>query len=238
MNSFAKFKDSKFVKAVQKFLSSKYFPFITAAFTLMCYYLGWDVVVFYYIAIFGIAILLLLDDATPFIPLLLFMCVSISLKNTPSDTMGTSDYYHRSEIFIQIFTIIGLLVSAVIYRFIKNIVLKKFKITPIFFGMCGFAAILMLNGIFISDYNHKNLLFGFILASCILGIYSFMKDNFILDETGFERIAYSFLAFSILLLIELFVAYATTEGLFENGMIVRSRLIFGWGVYNTYGVML
>ena len=204
----------------------------------MCYYLGWDVVVFYYIAIVGIAILLLLDDATPFVSLLLFMSVSISLKNTPSDTMGNTDYYHRPEIYIQIFTIISLLVATTIYKLIKNIVLKKFKITPIFFGMCGFALILMLNGLFSNDYNPKNLLYGFILASCILGIYSFLKDNFRLDSEGFEKIAYSFLAFSVLLLIELVVAYATTEGIFENGTIVRSRLIFGWGVYNTYGVML
>ena len=233
-----KSKTQKIVDIFRAILSSKYFSFITAAVTLLCYYLGWDVVLFYYIAIVGIMILLLLEDATPFISLLLFMSISISLINTPSNTMGDSDYYHRPEIYIQIFTIIGLLVSVVIYRLIKNIVFKRFKITPIFFGMCGFAIILMLNGIFTSGYNPKNLLYGFILASCILGIYSSLKDNLKLDSEGFERIAYSFLAFSTVLLIELIVAYATTDNLFEDGTINRYNLIFGWGVYNTFGVML
>ena len=203
----------------------------------MCYYLGWDVVLFYYIAIAGIGILLILEDATPFISLLLFMGISISHKQAYANTEGLT-YYQRPEIYIQFGALIGLLITVAIYRLIKNIVYKRFKITPIFFGMCGFALILMTNGIFSKDYTPTNLFYGFILASCILGIYSFLKDNIKLDSEGFERIAFSFVAFSVVLLIELIVAYFTTEGLFENGTIVRSRLVFGWGVYTIYGVML
>ena len=92
--TFAKIKNSKTVGMIQKILSSKYFPFVTAAVTLLSYYLGWDVVLFYYIAIAGILMLLFLDDITPIISLFLFMSVSISLINTPSPTMGNSDYYH------------------------------------------------------------------------------------------------------------------------------------------------
>ncbi len=229
---------SKAAEIMRTVLSSKYFPFLTAAFTLASYYLGWDVALFYYIALTGISMLFLLDDITPVLHLFLFMSVSISLINTPSTSMGNSDYYHRPEIYIQIFTIVGLFIAAAICRLVKTVVKGKFKITPVFFGVCGFAFILIINGIFTADYKPKNLLFGFILAACILGIYSVFKDNVKLDANGFEKIAYSFIAFSILLLIELIVAYATTEDLFVNGTINRYNLIFGWGVYNTYGVML
>ncbi len=238
MNKFAELKECKFVKIVQAVLSSKYFPFITAAFTLMSYYLGLDVVLFYYFALVGILMLLLLDDLTPFISLLLFMSISISLINTPSSSMGNSDYYRRPEIFIQIFIILSLFIATAVYRLIKTIVTGKFKITPIFFGMCGFAFVLLLNGLFTPDYNAKNLLFAFILASSLVIIYSCLKDNVKLNPEGYERIAYSFFAFSVVLLIELIEAYATTEGLFTDGVINRGKLIFGWGVYNTYGVML
>ncbi len=229
---------SKAAEIIRTVLSSKYFPFLTAAFTLASYYLGWDVALFYYIALTGILMLFLLEDITPVLHLFLFMSVSISLINTPSTTMGNSDYYHRPEIYIQIFTIVGLFIAAAICRLVKTVVKGKFKITPVFFGVCGFAFILIINGIFTADYKPKNLLFGFILAACILGIYSVFKDNVKLDANGFEKIAYSFIAFSILLLIELIVAYATTEDLFVDGTINRHKLIFGWGVYNTYGVML
>ncbi len=88
----AKLKNCEFMKILKKVLSSKYFPFLTAAFTLLSYYLGLDVVLFYYIAIVGIAMIILLDDVTPIISILIFIGVAISLKNTPSVSMGNSDY--------------------------------------------------------------------------------------------------------------------------------------------------
>lgn len=234
----AKLKNCEFMKILQKVLSSKYFPFLTAAFTLLSYYLGLDVVLFYYIAIVGIAMIILLDDVTPIISILIFIGVAISLKNTPSVSMGNSDYYHRPEIFIQIFIIVGLMIAAAIYRFVKTVLTKKFKLTQMFFGLCAFAFVLIINGIFSKDYDPKNLLFGVILAVFFLGIYSALKDNLKITANSYDNIAYSFLALSVLLVIELIVAYATTEGIFENGTIDRGKLIFGWGVYNTFGLML
>lgn len=234
----AKIKNCKPVKLLKKVLSSKYFPFASAAVTLISYYLGLDVVLFYYIAIAGILMLTLLDDTVPLISLFLFMSVSISLINTPSPTMGNSDYYHRPEIYIQIFVIVGLFISAAIYRLVKTILDKRFTTSPVFYGLCGLASALFINGFFSAEYNPKNLLFGLIMAACLLGIFSAMKDNLKLDSDGYEKIAYSFFALSVLLVIELIVAYATTEGLFENGLINRGKLIFGWGVYNTFGVLL
>lgn len=233
-----KIKNSKAVDIIKNVLSSKYFPFATAAATLLSYYLGLDVVLFYYIAIVGILMLLTLDDITPIISLFLFMSVSISLINTPSPTMGNSDYYHRPEIYIQIFIIVGLFISAAVYRLIKTVIEKKFTLTPLFYGLCAFALALFINGLFSENYNPKNLLFGLIMAASFLGIFSVLKDNIKSGSESYEKIAYSFLALSALLVIELIVAYATTEGLFENGLINRYKLIFGWGVYNTFGVLL
>lgn len=234
----AKIKNSKTVEIIQKILSSKYFPFVTAAVTLLSYYLGWDVVLFYYIAIVGILMLLFLDDITPIISLFLFMSVSISLINTPSPTMGNSDYYHRPEIYIQIFTIVGLFIATAVFRLVMTVIKKKFTVSPLFYGLCALAAALFINGLFSANYNPKNLLYGLIMAACFLGIFCVLKDNLKMNSESYENIAYGFLAFSVLLVVELIVAYATTEGLFANGVINRYKLIFGWGVYNTYGVFL
>ena len=143
-----KIKNSKAFEIIRKALSSKYFPFVTAAVTLLSYYLGLDVVLFYYIAIAGILMLITLDDITPIISLFLFMSVSISLINTPSPTMGNSDYYHRPEIYIQIFIIVGLFIAAAVYRLIKTVLEKRFKLSPLFYGLCAFAAALFINGLF------------------------------------------------------------------------------------------
>lgn len=233
-----KIKSFAFIKAISAFIYSKYFPFLTAAVTLLCYYLGWDVVLIYYIGLCGIFILLFMDDVSPIISVLLFMSILVSLKNTPSNSMGDSDYYFRTANLVQIITVITLFISAAVARIALTVIQKRFTLTQIFYGLCGFAAVLLINGLFSKDYNPKNMLYGLIMASCFLGIYSAVKDNVKMDGEGYERIAYAFLALSVTLLIELIVAYITTDGIFVNGSVNRGLLIFGWGVYNTFGVML
>lgn len=238
IDKIAGLKDCKFAKILKNILSSKYFSFVTAAFSLISYYLGLDVALFYYLAICGILMIFLLDDLTPTVSLLIFMGVSVSLKNTPTVTVTNSDYYGRPEVYIQLIVIAALFIGAAVYRLVKTIVKKNFKLTPVFYGTCGYAFILIINGLFSPDYNPKNLLFGFVIAISILGIYSALKDNINTDSDGFEKIAYAFLALSVVLIVELIVAYVTTEGLFEDGIINRSKLVFGWGAYNTFGLML
>ena len=237
-NTLAKIKNSAFVKTANTLLGSKYFPFVTAAFSVLCYYLGWDIVFIYYICITGAFIALFSDDVTPVISLLLFINVLVSLKNTPSVTMGSSDYYFRTEIIVQAGILVGIFILAAVFRLAVTAAQKKFKPTPVFFGLCAFAAVLFLNGIFSREYTPKNLVYGVIMAACFLGIFAAMKDNLKLDSEGYEKIAYAFLALSFLLVIELLIAYATCENLFVDGKINRGELIFGWGVYNTMGMLL
>ena len=234
----SKLKNCAFINKFRCILSSKFFPFITAAITLLCYYLGWDMALIYYIGITGILMLLLLDDVTPVIHVLLFMSVMISLKNSPSPAMGGSDYYHRTENLVQIAIVITAFISAGIYRIVMACAKKKFKVSPVFMGLSGFAAALFFNGVASDKYIPKNLLFALIMAACFLGIYSVLCCNLKLDKNAFEKIAFGFFALSILLVIELIVAYATTEGIFADGKIIRDKLIFGWGLYNNYGVLL
>lgn len=231
-------KNGGFLKALKAGLSSKYFPFVSAAVTLLCYYLGWDIVLIYYIAISGILVLTLLDDITPIISVFLFMSILISYKNSPSNIMGNSDYYFKTANLALIFTAFALFVSAAIYRIILTIIRKKFKLNSAFFGMCAFAAVLLLNGMFSEGYISKNLLYGLIMAASFLGIFSALKDNLKLDSEGYEKIAFSFFAFSIVLIIELAVKYITTEDIFVDGQFLRTNLTFGWGIWNTMGMWL
>ena len=57
------------------------------------------------------------------------------------------------------------------------------------------------------------------------------------SEEGFERIAFTFFAFSLVPMIELFVAYLTTDGLITEDGINRGLLSFGWGTYNSVGLL-
>lgn len=236
--TFTKIKNCGFVRTLSELISSKYFPFVTAVLAIACYYLAWDIVLIYFICLTGIFIALFMDDVTPVISHLLFINVVVSPKNSPTLSNGSSDYYLRPEILAQVVPLVCLFILAGAFRLAFTVKDKRFKITPSFIGLCAFSAVLMLNGLFTANYDPKNLLFAFIIVAIILGIYSAIKDNVTVNSECYEKIAYAFLALSFLLIVELAVAYATIDGLFVDGIINRGLLVFGWGVYNSYGVLI
>lgn len=236
--TFAKIKNCGFIKTLSELIASKYFPFVTAVLAIACYYLGWDLVLIYYICLTGIFIALFMDDVTPVISHLLFINVIVSAKNSPSVSGGMSGYYTRVEVLAQIIPLVLLFIIAAAIRLAFTVKDKRFKITPAFIGVAAFSAVLMLNGLFTKDYEPKNLLFALIIAAIILGIYSTTKDNIKVNSECYEKIAYAFLALSFLLVVELAVAYITTEELFVDGKINRGNLVFGWGVYNSFGLLI
>ena len=235
---FSKIKNNGFVQAWKEILVSRCFPFITAAISLFCYYLGLDIVFIYYIGIVGIMILLFLDDISPFVTLLLFMCILISRENSPSNLSTSSNYYFSPAILTQIFIVIGALSAALIYRVVLTCIRRQFSISPIFWGLCAFAVVLLCNGLFSQNYTTKNLVYGLVMALCFLGIFTALKDNLSMTDEAFERIALSFFALSMVLIFELLVAYFTIDGLYVDGNFNREKLTFGWGMWNTMGMML
>ena len=96
-------KNGNILNGLNEFLSSKLFPFMTATVSLLCYYLGLDIVFIYYVGITGLVILLFCDDISPLITVLLFMCVLVSYENSPSNLAENAPYYFQTEILVQIF---------------------------------------------------------------------------------------------------------------------------------------
>lgn len=233
-----KIKNSAAYRTFKDIISSKFFPFFTCALFLLFYYAGLDIVAIYYIGILAVLILLTLDDVTPIIHVFLFMNVMISSKNSPSVTTGGSEYFFRTHIVVQIIIIIALVVCAFLFRLFLTVRRKEFKPTPVFYGLCALAAAFLLNGVLSENYNPMNLVYGIFMAFFFLVVFALMKDNVRTDNDAFERIAFAFLALSVLLLVELAVAYINTDNLFNEHGIDRYKLMFGWGVYNTMGMLI
>ena len=129
IKTFTDIKNSGFVKALSAVVSSKYFPFATASLSLLCYYLGWDIVMIYYICLTGAFIAVFMDDVTPVVSLLLFINVLVSLKNTPSVSMGANDYYMRTEILAQIIPLACIFILSAVFRLTVTVAGKRFKIS-------------------------------------------------------------------------------------------------------------
>ncbi len=232
-----KIKNSAAVVGIKNFLSSDYFPFVTAALTLISYYLGLDVFLIAYIGVTCGLIFLLLDDVSPVLTIFLFMGAMLSMQNSPSTVRGNSDYFFKPEIYIPIIFVVTFLSGSVIYRLVNTCIKGKFKLTPVFFGLCALSVAFLLNGAAQKDYDIKNLMFSAMMTVFFLGIFAVVKDNIIINKKLYEKIALAFAAFSILLIVELAVVYGVNDGVIVNGEVNRNKIIFGWGVYTYYGVL-
>ena len=240
-DALVKIKDSKAVDILKRILSDKYFPFITACVTVLCYYLNLEIVTIYYISITGILTVLLLDDITPLLSNFLFMSIMISVKHSPStfqvgDGNG-SEYLTQPAILAQIVVLISLYVVAVFVRLALTIKRGKFKITPVFWTLVAFSAVLLFNGVFSPSYRFMDTVYGIFLAFCFLGVYCVAKDNVSCTRKSLSKLAFSFFVFSLALMGELIGKYLTAD-VIKNGIIDRKQLGFGWGMYNNFALLL
>lgn len=223
---------------IRRALSSKIFPYLTAAVMLLCYYTGGDLIALYFLTAATILMLLLLDDLTPFVNSLLFLIVVVSYKNSPSPFAGNSDYYFRPAVLGQLIAMLSLTVIACIYRLATTFAKRKFKPTPVFYTLCALSAAFLLNGLFGSGYRAMDFMYGLAMCFVYLVIFMLLKDNLKPGKDAYEYIAHCFVALSILLVSELALTYLTNPNVLVDGHIDRYYIAFGWGVYNTMGLLL
>lgn len=233
-----KINDSRAVGIIRKILNSRYLPFVTAAVVMTCYYLGLELVTIYYIAALVIGCVLLLDDVTPVVGVFVFMQCMISRQHSPSITVGGSDFLSHPAVIAQFVLVIVLMALAAVARIAYCIAKKKIKTSPVMWGLCALAASLLLNGAFMRGYDPMNLFLGFALGALFLGIFVLVSSNIKTDKENFIKVAFAFLAVSVMLVVELFVVYLTSDGIYVDGEIIKEEIVFGWGVWNTMGMML
>ena len=237
----SKIKQSKAVEILKRVLSDKYFTVATACVTVLFYYLNLEIITIYYIAVTGALTVLLLDDLTPLLSNFLFMCIMISVKHSPSTFLvgdgNGSNYLAQPAILAQIILLICLYVIATFVRLALTIKQNKFKITPVFWTLVAFSAVLLLNGLFSKNYRFLDFVYGVFLAFCFLGIFCIVKDNLSCSQEAYSRIAFTFFVFSVALLFELVVKYISA-GVIQDGIVNRNLLAFGWGMYNNFALLL
>ena len=231
-------KQSKPSRYIQKALSSYFFPMAVAAVSVLCYYLGWEVVNAWFIGIAGTAILLLCDDASPFYCLLLFLSVFVSVQHCPNHMGASSDFLFQTPNLVQMGIVVAVLACALVYRIAAGIVKGKVKFNATFFTLLAFCVALCLNGLFYSHYTVLNLLYGFGLSATFIAVYLFTCGNIKLDGETFKKLSSYLIALSLVISLELIIAYFTVDELIVDGAVERKKLFIGWGTYNSIGGLL
>lgn len=232
MEKWSAFRQTKFAQYVNRALLCQYFPFLSTVISLICFYTGFDILGFYNLAITTVLICVFADDLTPTLTPILFLTVIPSEKST---TIG--EYLGQPHILAQLIVLAVIVILAIIFRFSSTVYNKKFKPTPVFYGLCFLSVAFVLNGIFSENAQLKNFIYGLAMAFFFLGIFTVLKDDIDVSEVGFERIAFTLFAFCFVPMIELIVAYITTDGLITDNGVNRNLLSFGWGTYNSVGLL-
>ena len=232
-----KYENSIIVKSISNFICSKLFPIVLVAVILLCYYLGWDMVMIWFVAICSVGILLTCKDVTPAFAIFLFINIIISLKNSPSVLGNESNYFMRPEIYGQVIAAISLCVVGLIVRLGYNIYTKTFRPSPMFFGICALCAAFLLNGVLFEGYESLDTVFGLFLTAMYILIFILISSNITPTKNTFDNIAFYCCVLFVVLAIELIVAYTTYDDLFVDGFVDREKLFFGWGMYNTIGML-
>lgn len=240
-NPFGQLKGKSLKDVLRIILSSHVFPFFTAAVIMLCYYLGWDMVSIYYLAAASVAMLLLLDDLTPFVSHLFFFSVFVSVKHTPSEMITAADpgYFMRTANLAQIGVALSLVIAAIIARFVMLYKTKTFKPTPVFFGLCALAGAFLLNGLGKANYSVFDFIYGLVMAAVYLAIFVVISGNVNLTSENYKKICFGFLALSSVLVTELAVLYISNgRGMLNaDGEIIKEMVVLGWGVWNTIGML-
>ncbi|MGN1103419.1 MAG: O-antigen ligase family protein [Candidatus Coproplasma sp.] len=235
----AKFNNSKAKAIAEKLFSSYVFPFVTAGVTVICTTFGLEPLIIWYICICGAAITLCCKDVSPVICLFVFMHIIISMKHSPDSRVEwcNPDYMTSVGFIVQATVAIVIFAGAAVYRIVDGILKRRFKVTPIFIGLCAYFVALLLNGVFSVKYYYMDTVYGLGMGAIILFMFVFISGNVEVNQTTYKRIAVIFIALCLALSLQLLEAYITL-GVVVDGVINRGKIQFGWGTYNQFGMLI
>ncbi len=233
-------KFARFLQITKTILSHKLFPIFTAVCMMINWLFGLDIYSWVLFAIVVSAMLVLLDDLTPLISQVLFVNVSVSHVNTP--VYDLSGYYFQLPHLI-VFVIIGaMMVAAFVYRFIIVFKNKAFKITPASIAMMAFCGVLLLGGIFSSEFDWFDLAYGAILVICLFPVYAVLSATIKFDKRTVDYVCFSLLCVSAVAIIALGIQYLRIpKELWVTCNVDGMRkpyLVPGWGTWNAWGMLL
>ncbi|MGN0804493.1 MAG: O-antigen ligase family protein [Candidatus Coproplasma sp.] len=228
--------NSKASNKIEEILTSPFFALVTAVITLLGSLFGLELVTIWYMCICGFAIMLCCKDISPVFCLLLFMNIMISIKHCPSWWVK-SDYFTRPYVLAVAGVAIAIFAIGIIYRLADSIVRRRFRLTPIFWGVCAFAVAMLLNGVFYTHYYYMNFLYALGLSAILIVVFVLVSGNVAPDKNTYKNIAFYFVALCATLTIQLAVAYSA-EGVIADGTINRGLIKYGWGTHNQFGFLI
>ena len=227
-------------EALRSFFMGKYYPVAVAVLTLLSHCLGLEIV-FGLFGVFLISVALLIcDTARPAVPFVVFFVFLISVKNAPGiPTYSNYLFTGARLVFIIIFG--AFFLFSAVYFALKNEIFKgmSLKNTRMLIPLLVLSTGFILNGAFSSGFSLASFVYGLMQALCYSVIFLYFAKGLRKEEPDglLSYFTYVSMLLALTLLLELLHLYIF-GGVISEGSIVKEKLLFGWGIWNTAGVSL
>ncbi len=242
LDSFKLAAESKFVKAINKFLYTPYYMSLIAALMAVSNLFAMEFVVFYLYLTFAIYITFLAPDCFPIMPMFCCGYMLFSAGNNPASNYG-KNFLSSKENIIQFIIILVLIAILLISRLVYEIVAKKrykqfSKALTLGFILLG--ASYLLAGFLSPEYSLRTVIFGAVEIISLCFTYYYFMFTVDWSKRKGSDIALLFCAVGIGLALQIIGMYLRPEAFeaLKNGTFNRGMLISGWGIYNNVGGMM
>lgn len=237
INLYPKLEERKAVRLLRSFFRSEYYIAVVALLMVVAELCSLELFVFYCYLILGGTGLLLADDALPLVPIACYSYMTISEKNNPGAYASTTvfaDPSFRAQ-FIVILAVAALLMVS---KLIVSLFTLKCSGSPRLawgFLLLGFGYV--LGGIFSDTYSYRTAFFGFVEIASLCALYFYFYFTIDWSKTDASYVLNVFLMLGFGMLFEIAGMYGL-PGVLKDGMIYRSNMKTGWGIYNNVGCVM
>ncbi len=230
-----------FFQRMDRFLYSPAYLLFLGALTVLSNVFCLEVFVYPVLILTGIYICLFGRDLLPIFPI--FACGYISPSGGNNPGVNGESIFSLSGGGIYLAIMLTLLAGCLVYRLVTDPVFggKKFlqkgrRLLP---GMVVLGITYAISGLCSGqweDHGWQNLLFAFLQFVAIAGLYYLLSGAVLWDCAPKAYLFWTGLCVGYVLLLELIGVYFTTN-VIVDGIIFRSRIVTGWGHYNSMGAM-
>ncbi len=226
-------------RKIEYFYMGRLYPLLVCAAVFLGYRFGIEVFLLPVVVLFACGAFWLCSSVRPLIAPLCMFLFAFSNGNSMFGEVG-SDYYLTGWRIV-VFGILVVFAAVSLIAFLKkNMYVEKllYRKTPLLGSLLLLSAAFMLNGVMSASWEIGNIIYGSLQVLAFLIIYVIFYHGFSdfesADELG-DYFSYITMLLSLLLISEMVTLFLTSPGVIENGQIIKSEIVFGWGVCNNAG---
>ena len=236
--SLARMVDSFRRQSFADFAMGRIYPLIFIFLAFVGHSLGVEVFTIPIATILMVLGLIFAPGVRPLIPYAMTIVFHISRQNSPgvpsSSTMLTTGFGLAAMIFSAVLLLFGItyfFIRRGLYRYVRR--RHLFVLVPLFL----FAVSLVINGAFSDEWSVSSLIYGSLVAFVFVATFVMIFYGTKQDDRVVKYLSYVSMLVVILLLLELAYAYYAGD-VINDVEIVKSKIVFGWGVWNSMGLAL